>query len=459
MSVASSLRLAPARGPSAVALGAGIALLATAITLAVGTLALAVPLIAAAIYVLVRHPPVLLALFIFVPYFESAPGVRAIPVDPTAALAALVLAVCAFRVLRGGFRTPPLGFLVPLGIIGVVLLLGLADTPDPAYGREKTEKFFTVTLLAALAPFVLLNSEQALRRFLWAIVAGAIVVAALTPVLEPTVAQGIATEFDTKGRYSFGGQIFPARFLCTGALILFLVPGLLTGRRRFLALPAAVGISVVALGFGARGPVAAFAATLVAVAAISALRSPRQLATVLVAVAAAAAALPFVAVPGSAAGRLARAANEPVATLRDDNRYLLYEQALQLFRQDPLTGAGTGAYAAYSGIVSPPRQLLRYPHNIFLELGAENGLVPVLAFLFMVVGGVAALMRRVIAADDREKRQLLTILLGLFIFNFLSTQVSGDLNDNRTTLTALAIAWMVGRDGLQDEARAGTGAG
>ncbi len=459
MSVASSLRSAPARGPGAVAAGAGIALVATAITLAAGSLALAVPLIAAVIYVLVRHPPLLLALFVFVPYFESAPGIRAIPFDPTAALAALVLVVCGVRVLKGGFQIPPMGFLVPLGIIGAFLLLGSTDTPDPAYGLEKTEKFFTVTLLAALAPFALLRGEQALRQFLWAIVVGAVVVAALTPVLEPTVAPGIATEYDTKGRYSFGGQIFPARFLCTGALILFLVPGLLTGRWRFLAVPAAVAISVVALGFGARGPVAAFVATLVAVAAISALRSPRQLAVVLVAVTAAAAALPFVAVPGSAAGRLARAANDPVATLRGDNRYLLYDQAVQLFRHNPLGGAGTGAYAAYSGIVSPPRQLLRYPHNIFLELGAENGFVPVLAFLFMVVGGVAALMRRLIAADDREERQLLTILLGLFILNFLSTQVSGDLNDNRTTLTTLAIAWMVGRDGLRGTTRAGTGAG
>ena len=456
MSVASSLGLAPARGPGTVAIGAGIALVATGITLAAGTLVLALPVIAVAIYVLVRHPPVLLALFVFVPYFESAPGIRAIPFDPTAALAALVLAVCAVRVLNGGLRIPPMGFLVPLGIIGILLVLGWTDTPDPAYGREKTEKFFTVTLLAALAPFALLGSKQALHQFLWAIVAGAVVVAALTPVLEPTVAPGIATEYDTKGRYSFGGQIFPARFLCTGALILFLVPGLLTGRRRFLAVPAAVAISVVALGFGARGPVAAFAATLVAVAAISALRSPRQLAVVLVAVAAAAAALPFVAVPGSAAGRLAGAANDPVATLRGDNRFLLYEQALQLFRQNPIAGAGTGAYAAYSGIVSPPRQLLRYPHNIFLELGAENGFVPVLAFLSMVVGGVVALMRRVIAADDREERQLLTIVLGLFILNFLSTQVSGDLNDNRTTLTTLAVAWMVGRDGLQGAERPST---
>ena len=141
-------------------------------------------------------------------------------------------------------------------------------------------KYFTVTLLAALAPFALLTTERDLLKFLYTIAAGAVVVAGLTLVTEPTVAEGIATEYDTQGRYSFGGQIFPARFLCTGALILFLLPGLTRSRWALLAPLAAVGVTIVASGYGARGPMAAFFATLVAVALILAVRSSRALVAV-----------------------------------------------------------------------------------------------------------------------------------------------------------------------------------
>jgi O-antigen ligase len=432
-----------------VALAAGVAVVASALAVLLGPLALALPVAVAAAVALVLRPPVLLALFVFVPYFEAAPGIRSIPFDPTAGLALLVLVALAMRVIaREPIRVPPPGFLVPLVIIGLALLLGLLWSAAPEYGREKTVKYFTVTLLAALAPFALLTTERDLRRFLYAIVGGALLVAALTPVLEPTVAEGIATEYDTRGRYSFGGQIFPARFLCTGALIMFLLPGLISSRWRLAAPVAALGVSFVAIGFGARGPIAAFVVTLIAVALISALRSTRSLFAVLAAVVVGAAVLPFVTVPESAGERLREAASDPVATLRGDTRWILYEQAFALIDANPVLGAGTGTFGAYVAIVSPPRQRLVYPHNIFLELWAEVGIVPVLAFMIAVGGGAWVLMRRLAAADDRRERQLLTLVLGLLVFNFLVTQVSGDINDNRTALLAVGLAWMLGRNGV-----------
>jgi O-antigen ligase len=428
---------------------AAVAIAATALTVTMGPVALALPAGAAVAYALVRRPPVLLALFVFVPYFEAAPGVSAIPFDPTAGLAVLVILVLAGRLLGGGgIRTPPAGFLVPLVVIGVAILLGLLWSGEPDYGREKAIKYFTVTLVAALAPFALLTTERDLRRFLYAIVAGALVVAALTPVTEPTVAEGIATEYDVRGRYSFGGQIFPARFLCTGALILFLLPGITSSRWRLAAPVAALGVALVAIGYGARGPIAAFVATLIAVAMISAMRSARSLAALLAAVVVGAAVLPFVTVPDSASERLRGAARDPVATLRGDTRWILYDQAIELIQRHPAVGSGTGTFGAYASIVSPPRQRLLYPHNIFLELWAELGIVPVIAFMVAVGGGTWMLMRRLAATDDRQERQLLTMAFGLLVFNFLVSQVSGDLNDNRTLLLAVGLAWLLGRYGL-----------
>jgi O-antigen ligase len=428
---------------------AGVAIAASALAVTLGLLALALPIVAAAAYALARQPPVLLALFVFVPYFEAAPGVSAIPFDPTAGLAILVLLVLALRLLGGDpVRRPPAALLVPLLVIGAAVLLGLLWSGAPDYGREKAVKYFSVTLLAALAPFVLLTTERELRRFLYTIAVGALVVAALTLVTEPTVAEGIATEYDTQGRYSFGGQIFPARFLCTGALILFLLPGMISSRWRFMAPLAGLGVMVVAIGYGARGPIAAFVATLVAVALVFALRSARSLAAVLAAVVIGAAALPFVTVPSSASERLREAASDPIATVRGDTRWILYNQAIELIELHPVIGSGTGTFGAYVSIVSPPRQRLLYPHNIFLEVWAELGIVPLLAYMVAVGGGAWVLMRRLAVTDDRYERQLLILVFGLLVFNFLVTQVSGDLNDNRTLLFAAGLAWLLGRHGL-----------
>lgn len=443
-------RLAPVLGGlRELLLAAGVAIVATAATVALGPEALVLPVAAVAAYVLMRHPPVLLALFVFVPYFEAAPGVSSIPFDPTVGLAVLVVIALARRVASGeGLRMPPAPLLVPLLLIGVAILLGLLWSGAPEYGQEKTVKYFTVTLLAALAPFALLTTERDLFKFLYTIAAGAVVVAALTLVTEPTVAEGIATEYDTQGRYSFGGQIFPARFLCTGALILFLLPGLTRSRWALLAPLAAIGVTIVASGYGARGPMAAFFATLVAVALISAVRSGRALATVVVAVVVGAAVLPFVTVPDSASERLSEAARDPVSTLRGDTRWILYNQAIELIEGHTVFGAGTGTFGAYVSIVSPPRQRLLYPHNIFLEVWAELGILPLLAYMLAVGGGAWVLMRRLAATDDRHERNLLTLAFGLLVFNFLVTQVSGDINDNRTLLLAASLAWLLGRYGL-----------
>ena len=53
-------------------------------------------------------------------------------------------------------------------------------------------------------------------------------------------------------------------------------------------------------------------------------------------------------------------------------------------------------------------------------------------------------MRRLAATDDRHERNLLTLAFGLLVFNFLVTQVSGDINDNRTLLLAASLASAAG---------------
>jgi hypothetical protein len=69
----------------------------------------------------------------------------------------------------------------------------------------------------------------------------------------------------------------------------------------------------------------------------------------------------------------------------------------------------------------------------------------VVALLVIVIGAIWALMRRLAEADDGGERQLLVLALGLLIFNVLVSQVSGDINDNRTVLLAAALTLLLAR--------------
>ena len=439
------------RGPYAhalIALSALIAVGAAGAAVVAGPLALAIPVALAACAFAVAYPPALVAAFVFVPFFEAAPFVRSIPFDPTVSLGALLLAVYVYRLSAHRVARPPAGFAIPMLAIGIAMAVGLLGTSEPAYGGEKVLKYFTVTAVAVAAPFFVIRTRAEVVQFVSAIAVGGLLVALATPLTEPTVVAGITTQYDLQGRYSFGGQIFPARFLCTAALVLFVLPGFTRARWRYLAPLAAAGVTFVALGYGARGPIAAFAGALAAVGLLSALRAPRQAVLVLVVVMVGGMVLPFVSLPGQSAERLAEVVTDPVGALSGDTRAAVYSKALELTAEHPLTGIGTGGFFTYTSIVSQPKFPVKYPHNIFLELSSEVGIGPAILLALPILAGIASLLRRLRTTRDPADRHLLTLLMGLFLLNFLATQFSGDINDNRTFFLFLALIWLVGRDGL-----------
>ena len=319
------------------------ALLAAALAVLLGPKALVLPLAVAVAVVLVRVPPLLLALFVYVPYFKSEPSVAALPVDPTLALGALLLGVILHRLAHGRYRRPSAALVVPMLVIGVALVIGLAWTPDPSYGLQKVVKFWSVTLLATAAPFFLFETRRDLMVFLGSVAGLAAFVAAIASFVKPQALQGITTELDTQGRYSFGGQIFPARLITTGVLILLVVPTFTAWRLRWLCVPVAIGMFVISLGFGSRGPTVSFVVALALVIALSAIRNPRYLAVVAVIGCLGIAVFPFISLPETAQQRLTKTASDPTQVLHDDLRYEFYRQAIDLTGRYPLTGIGTAA--------------------------------------------------------------------------------------------------------------------
>ena len=372
-------------------LGAATAVVAAAAVTTLGAKALAIPLAAAVAVFFLREPLALLTLFVWVGLFKDEAGLKALPFDATFVLGILLAAVCFYRFARARTGRVPFGLVAPLAVLAAMLIISLGWTPASGYGAEKAIRFVTLTMLATVAPFCLIEDARDLRRlFLWTIVLASVTAAmARWPTLagaDRPARAGRRGEHDRGLAAPVRRRRDPAagrpRRAGLGALVVgrrWCLPRLHRGGRR-VARP---------------GPQPDHRAPGWAAAAWS-LRVPRKVVPILLIVAAGLVIVPSVPLPEVASQRLGRAISAPVTTLENNGRWALYRQAANLAEKQPLRGAGAGAFKS---VAAPERQ--SYPHNMFLELFAELGIGVVL----VVLAGIVALLVRLCAAPGTRSRR------------------------------------------------------
>jgi O-antigen ligase len=439
------------RPPLDVLLGfAGAALLSALAAALLGRGALYMPIVILVIVWLCRHPVVLLTAYLSIGVFKGTTLLLESPVDPTLALATLLLGVCTVRVLSGRAFKVPMILAATFVVIGVLLVVSLTWTPVPGYGAEKALKFWTLTLLALAAPFCVVDNERDLRRLLaWLLIAA--VVGALVTLRFGEISAVEDINNANTGRLEFGGvenTIFMSRMLCAGALVALFAPAMrLGGAYGRVALPLiGVGLLAVAASIGSRGPLVSLALALAVTLTAVVLRNPRALLPLLAMVAIGAAVLPFISLPETSAARLRGITEDPLGTLQADGRSRLYEQAIDIARDNPVVGLGSGGFRLYSAVLI--RKELRYPHNIFLEAAAEIGIAAAVLLAVCMIAVLIGLFRRAWGAKHTQRRSQVYLVTALLLLSFFAAQFSGDINDNRTFWTALALGWLVARHDL-----------
>jgi O-antigen ligase len=336
---------------------------------------------------------------------------------------------------------------------GVLLVLSLTRTPIQGYGAEKELKFWTLTLIAVAAPFCVVDNERDLRQLVTWILIGAIVGALVTLVFGEVTAENDVNNAST-GRLEFGGvenTIFMSRMLCAGALVALFGPAMRLGGKwgRFTLPLVGVGLVAVAASIGSRGPLVSLVLALVVTLAAVVVRTPRALLPLLALVAVSAAALSFISLPETSAARLRGITEDPLGTLQQDGRSRLYAQAIDIARDNPVIGLGAGGFRLYSAVLI--QKELRYPHNIFLEAAAEIGIGAAVLLGICMIGVLIGLFRRAWGTEDTRRRAEVYLVTALLLLSFFAAQFSGDINDNRTFWTALALGWLVARHRLPPE--------
>lgn len=108
------------------------------------------------------------------------------------------------------------------------------------------------------------------------------------------------------------------------------------------------------------------------------------------------------------------------------NRFALYRSAIELFSRHSLIGVGVGGY---SQIVSSDVRL--YPHNIFLEIMTELGIVGMSIFIFILFSNIG-LYKHLLKIIPTRSSEDTFVYFGflILIFGILNAMVSADLTWN-----------------------------
>jgi O-antigen ligase len=87
-----------------------------------------------------------------------------------------------------------------------------------------------------------------------------------------------------------------------------------------------------------------------------------------------------------------------------------------------------------------------FPHNLFLELGAEGGLIGLLAILLLVISSFFTILFNS-RPSPLQNKVLKTTLLGLLVFMVFNSTVSGELNDDRVLFALIGLIDAVNKSG------------
>jgi O-antigen ligase len=108
-----------------------------------------------------------------------------------------------------------------------------------------------------------------------------------------------------------------------------------------------------------------------------------------------------------------------------ENRPKLLEAALQQWQESPITGGGFGSYAEFA--MTNYASEVRWPHNLFLELLCELGIIGFgLGFFLLLIPFWTWLQNRNLFAD-----RFGATIMALLIFETFCAMVSRDLPDDR----------------------------
>lgn len=318
------------------------------------------------------------------------------------------------------------------GLLAAVTAISYLYSPAQIYGWEKLTRFLVISGILFLAPLILIKNTNDLRHFTLAILVCAI-------LLSFKLFYGIndASLFDPSGHPLSSEnrdvtQIGAGQAVAMALLWLLFCPYYRL-RRLWLMISVPL-LSAALIASVARGPILFFVGVLVPFLFLRRVRAAVTVTKVwlpvlLFGLLAFAGSLYWLQRQEAAQEKFTTKKAEIEEVLRGSStptytagrRLTLYGWALAMFAEKPLLGWGLGGWSYYVFDRDTPS----YPHNLILEIAAEEGV--------MGLAALGTLLLTVFLAIRRiwRKSPDLSFIMPVFAFSFLATLTSGDINVNR----------------------------
>lgn len=341
----------------------------------------------------------------------------------TLQLFALLVGGSVLAIARRPLRLPGrLIYYAPLMFSFALLAVMLYRLPGAAsgdYGSRKVQSFLLVNLALLAAGIIVGTHRRDVERSLavMLLVATAAAAAVISQIL-----RGVQPLFE--GRYAISNDAYDpivlGRLAGSGVLIALFVLVATRSRYRLYALAALPVLIITLFASGGRASLLGLIAGLAVLLVVPAILEVRR-STIFAAIAiSVVAASQFV--PGAALDRATSVLSGSSAGRDAGGRGDLVSQAWNAFSAHPLDGVGTGGF-----ITLAPEE--RYPHNLFLEVAAELGMLGLLPLLLALGVGaylIVVSLRRRSAAE----RGLAALALALLISAFVNAMFSTDITAN-----------------------------
>ncbi len=365
-----------------------------------------------------------LAAFLFAGDLKADPRLGWLPVDLTLLTGAVLSGVLAVRFLRGARLRSPGGPAL-VGFWFLTFSPGLFQAVDSPYGLQKIATIYTFTLLAALAPLLLVEADADLPRLMNALACFCLVI---------TLGGLFGGRQQAQRMAAFGGGTISlgraSGLLFTYAAIALADaapwPGLTFG---ILALA-----GVTALFSGSRGPILAGLAVLALLLGAGRMRLGFRAARL-----AAAGGLFLLVLVSSLSlapkGSLDRVEAFMHGRYGDSEAYRVnaLRASWDLIGDAPW-GIGWAGFATW---VDPERGLPRqYPHNLLAEVTLESGWICGAVTLLVLLAATAAAWSGTGRVGGR-------LVFAGTVFYLINAMVSGDVNDNRPLFMFVTSALML----------------
>ncbi len=320
-------------------------------------------------------------------------------------------------------------FQIALLLLGGLFLISVSWSAAPEYGLEKTV-YFLIYAITWSALILRLKDEDVdilLKTLL--VVALLLTAAAVFPLLPEIAAAFAAGESIVWGRLAAigGGPNVFSRFTSVAFLAaLYYAIKTPSWLVRFLLCPVLAVLGAATYLSGSRGSFLGLVGALLVYMLLRIIVRRQHLVANVAVLLALILVLSFL-VFGLDVQNRYLPAWEDLRTQASD-RFYCAERSLELGAASPWIGWGTGSFAHHV-----PEAHARYPHNIFLELYAENGMLGLLllALLLASIAGNWFKALRLCSRSSAGEKEQIHLLAALLIFSFLVAQVSGDTVDSR----------------------------